>query len=102
MTIDNSLTDAEVGLIQRAALHNEGCLPVSPFWNPVTVAASVSRLIEIGIFEERPAKMGRPLWRKDSGREAFSLVLTPEGRALAGSLPATWSSAADPFALERR
>lgn len=93
--------DAEIALIQRAALHNEGCLAVSPFWNPETVATAVARLVALGIFEERPAKIGRPVWREKSWLEAWSLVLTPEGRALAETLLDAWNSDADPFALER-
>lgn len=102
MTRDHNLTDAEVALIQRAALHNEGCVAFSPYWNPDTVADAVARLIASGIFEERPAKSGRPVWRRDSRLSAVSIVLTAEGKALAESMPRMRINDIDPIALERR
>lgn len=101
MIAQDDLTDAEVALIQRAALHGDGVLAVSPYWNPATVATAVARLIAIGVFEERPAKIGRPVWRRDADAGEISLVLTTEGRRLADCLPPGWQSDADPFALER-
>ena len=101
MTVSHDFTDAEAALIERAKMHGEGCLAVSRYWNAQTVARAVARLIDMGIFEERPAKIGRPIWRHDDRLGEISLVLTPEGRGLAQSLPPAWQTAADPFALDR-
>ncbi len=101
MTRLRHLSDAEAALIQRAALHGEGCLPISPYWNPTTVAVAVARLTAIGIFVERPAKTARPIWRQDEHLGEISLVLTARGRALAAEIPFEPDPSCDPLALER-
>ena len=86
MTKGFKLTDTQAITLAQAAMRPDGAAITPAGLNAPAAAKLAASLVSRNLMQERRARPGLPVWRKDETGRAISLVMTPAGRAAIGAL----------------
>lgn len=84
MTKGFKLTDTQAITLAQAAMRPDGAAITPAGLNAPAAAKLAASLVSRNLMQERSARPGLPVWRKDETGRAISLVMTPAGRAAIG------------------